>query len=219
MPNPFLDDFEEIQKKAAFTGVFNSLTQTLFKLTAPGMPDIYQGNELWDFSMVDPDNRRPVDYALRRELLKSLPPESDATFVRNLLENYQDGRIKLHLTRQLLRYRQQNQNLFHFGSYQPLYTEGSQAQRVCAFARRYDGQTVISVGTRLLYALTEQATKPPLGEVWEDSWLPLPEVQAGATFRNLLTGEKLQVEERNGQVGLPLSRLLQNLTVAFLVQA
>ena len=114
--NRFLENFIPFAEEVARIGAINSLAQTLLKLTAPGVPDIYQGNEIWDFSLVDPDNRRPVDYAQRREMLDSL----DKATPENLLGRWQDGRIKLFLTQRLLVFRRENPALFAHGSYTPL---------------------------------------------------------------------------------------------------
>src|SRR5262249_55510889 len=121
--NRFLKTFTEFHGPIARAGMFNSLVQTLLKITAPGVPDFYQGTELWDFSLVDPDNRRPVDYALRQKLLVSLPANNHGdrtTLVRQFLANPRDGRIKLYLTSRALRFRRDHQDLFATGNYLPL---------------------------------------------------------------------------------------------------
>src|SRR5260370_15955996 len=116
--NPFLDDFMLFHRKVAFFGLFNSLAQIVLKMTAPGVPDIYQGTELWDYSLVDPDNRRPVDYQARRRLLADLrgqlerDPLDVTAFLRGLLQNYQTGQIKLYLIWRILEFRRVHRPLF-----------------------------------------------------------------------------------------------------------
>jgi (1->4)-alpha-D-glucan 1-alpha-D-glucosylmutase len=143
--NPFLETFSEFCGRVAGLGVANSLVQTALKLTVPGVPDIYQGAELWDFSLVDPDNRRPVDYARRRALLgcleSSQPPSAEE--VEGLFENWSDGRIKLLMIRNLLRLRGQHPDLFEGGSYEPFAASGPAADRICAFLRRANGATLL----------------------------------------------------------------------------
>src|SRR5438034_3098227 len=111
--NKFLPIFLPVAKEIARLGAINSLTQTLLKLTSPGVPDIYQGNEIWDYSLVDPDNRRAVDYNRRREMLEALPSATPA----ELMHAWQDGRIKLFLTQRVLRFRREHSDLFQCGEY------------------------------------------------------------------------------------------------------
>ena len=111
--NRFLESFIPLAEEIARMGAINSLSQTLLKLTSPGVPDIYQGNEIWDFSLVDPDNRRPVDYAKRKKMLDALKGATP----EELLDNWSDGRIKLFLTHRLLTFRRENPELFRDGSY------------------------------------------------------------------------------------------------------
>src|SRR5262249_23699981 len=118
--NRFLNDFRSLQKKVAYYGMFNSLSQALIKFTSPRLPDIYQGNELWDFSLVDPDNRRPVDYDLRSKLLNEVEQINEVAGAANLLETKEDGRLKLYVTIRSLCFRQQNRALFESGAYTPL---------------------------------------------------------------------------------------------------
>ncbi len=124
-----------------FFGALNSLAQALLKLTIPGVPDIYQGNEMFDFSLVDPDNRRPVDYPLRQRALEDLlerKRSGDLTALcRELLGNYRDGRIKLWTTVEALLFRRDNPELLTQGSYRALAASGAADQHVVAFAREH----------------------------------------------------------------------------------
>ena len=139
--NLFLHDFQQFLSGVTRFGLLNSLTQLTCKLTAPGVPDIYQGNELWDFSLVDPDNRRPVDYERRRRALAELQ-ESDPS-PGALAAQLEDGRCKLLLTWKLLALRQSNPELFRAGDYRALHARGSRARHLCAFLRRFRQQALL----------------------------------------------------------------------------
>jgi (1->4)-alpha-D-glucan 1-alpha-D-glucosylmutase len=148
---PFLRDFLPFQERIAVFGMLNSLSQTALKMTCPGIPDIYQGSELWDFHLVDPDNRRPVDFDRRERTLAEIRAASRnderASILERLRDDWHDGRIKQHLIFTLLRLRQQFPHLFLRGSYQSLQVEGSLADRVCAFQRKEGAETlVVAVG-------------------------------------------------------------------------
>jgi (1->4)-alpha-D-glucan 1-alpha-D-glucosylmutase len=195
----------------------------LLKLTCPGVPDLYQGTELWDFSLVDPDNRRPVDYRRRRDLLANLRRRVDqaapdlTALARELVRTISDGTIKLYLIHRTLTCRRSREGLFVRGSYLPLKTAGTRREHVCAFARSLDGQAVVVVVPRLVARLTEGALRPPLGPaVWQDTHLRLPQRLAGRTFRNLYTGEVLRADEGKGVPGLPLGKVLGQFPVALL---
>src|SRR6202012_1761667 len=125
-------------------------------------PDIYQGEELWDFSLVDPDNRRPVDYELRQRLLTELDHRAEAEnlpeLCAELLEHYQDGRIKMWTTMQAMRLRRDRRELFHVGRYHPLQAKGPRQQHVVAFAREHNNQVAIIAAPRLSYTLAKGAT-------------------------------------------------------------
>jgi (1->4)-alpha-D-glucan 1-alpha-D-glucosylmutase len=137
--NRFLSDFLRFQKRVAFYGALNSLSQVLVKIGAPGLPDFYQGTELWDFSMVDPDNRRPVDFQQRARLLAELAAAEHGdreSLLHDILEHWQDGRIKLYLTWKALGFRGNHAELFAEGDYVPMIATGKKNENVCAFARR-----------------------------------------------------------------------------------
>src|SRR4029453_579448 len=119
--NKFLPAFVPVAKEIARLGAVNSLTQTLLKLTSPGVPDISQGNEIWDYSLVDPDNRRPVDYKQRREMLAAL----SAAVPEELMRPWPDGRIKMFLTQRVLQFRREHADLFQLGEYLPLTANGT----------------------------------------------------------------------------------------------
>ncbi|RMD71099.1 MAG: malto-oligosyltrehalose synthase, partial [Gammaproteobacteria bacterium] len=181
---PFLDDFLPFQRRIAHFGYLNSLAQVLLHLTAPGVPDIYQGDELWNFSLVDPDNRRPVDYSLRRRLLEEIREAAPAA----LLGNLEDGRIKLFVIWKTLSLRAQDPLLFQEGDYLPLHAEGAKADHLCAFARRRGDRWCIAAVPRWTARLLGREDLP-LGEVWEDTALILPEP---LRIEHAFTGEVLE---------------------------
>jgi (1->4)-alpha-D-glucan 1-alpha-D-glucosylmutase len=196
--NRFLRDFETFQHRAAFFGRFNSLSQTLIKMTSPGVPDFYQGTELWDLNLVDPDNRRPIDFELRRRLLSELkarlghPTPDLPALLAELLARAHTGQIKLYLIWRTLEFRRAHRELFTQGSYVPLYAKGSTSEHVCAFARLWKEQAAIIVAPRLILTLNRGAERPPIGEEpWADTTLKLPKGLVGKQWRNILTGELL----------------------------
>jgi (1->4)-alpha-D-glucan 1-alpha-D-glucosylmutase len=178
---PFLDTFEILAEKTAQIGAMNSLSQTLLKLTVPGVPDIYQGNEIWDFSLVDPDNRRPVDYEHRRHLISQIKDHPNPS---EFLENWRDGRIKLYLTRAVLQFRRKFPELFREGNYLPLELTGTFKDCGVAFQRRHRDHVMVVFAPRL----TGRVGFPPLGPDWGDTRLVLDE---SLPFQDILTGAKI----------------------------
>jgi (1->4)-alpha-D-glucan 1-alpha-D-glucosylmutase len=202
---PFREDFLDFERRIAHCGLFNSLAQLTIKIGAPGLPDFYQGTELWDFSLVDPDNRRPVDYARRRRLLEELEAESAdegqrQALVERLMASPSDDRVKLYTTRTLLHVRKANEAVFQSGSYEPLAVDGPRRVHAFAFARRYDGREAVVVVPRLVAGLVPDSDMPPLGErAWADTRLQLPHTTARC-YRHALTGQCLPVT--NGELRL-----------------
>ena len=147
----FLAAFIPFATRVAALGAHNSLIQTVCKLTAPGMPDIYQGAELWDLSLVDPDNRRPVDYTVRRRQLEAVRAAlrtDRRQALKGYFSNWRDGSIKLAIITTLLEYRREHPDLFGSGHYLPLTVQGPQSERVCAYARRYEQQLLLTLAAR-----------------------------------------------------------------------
>lgn len=173
----FLASFRPKAARLAHLGMVNSLAQLALKITAPGVPDVYQGCETWDFSLVDPDNRRPVDFDARRALLGGLAQRAP----RDLLRDWRDGGIKLQVARTLLRFRREQRQLFAAGDYTALATRGRFADRVVAFARTHGPQRICVLVPRL----TARLGCPPLGLVWDDTSV---ELGGGGPWRDLLTG-------------------------------
>lgn len=215
----FRNDFLRLQRKLAWHGMLNSLSQLLVKITAPGVPDFYQGCELWDFSMVDPDNRRLVDYQHRIQMLEDIRREhgsSPRRFFSKLLKNWQDGRIKLFLTDRALDSRRANPDLYQQGRYIPLQAFGPSEASVCAFARQHQNQWTVTAIPRLTTRLSPTG-RWPLGEkTWMDTAIEIPS-DAPDTWQNILTGETISAyTSADGHKALALSSLLRSFPCALL---
>lgn len=180
----FQKDFAQLLDTVAWYGALNSLSQLVIKLGAPGVPDIYQGNESWVFALVDPDNRRPVDYDRLRRQLQTLPIDVNAQNAAALLRDWRDGRIKQHVTRSLLKLRRQRPDLFANGSYAGLEKHGRFARNVVPFVRRLNRQWVLVAAGRYFASIGPR----PTGSAWADTSITLPP-NAPAAWRNVLTGE------------------------------
>ncbi|MBR0641329.1 malto-oligosyltrehalose synthase [Plastoroseomonas hellenica] len=208
--NAFFDQFLPFQERVARLGVRNSLVQTVLKLTVPGMPDTYQGAELWDFSLVDPDNRRPVDYVLRENLLTEVTAALQADpgpTARAMIENWRDGRIKLAVTSALLAYRRVHRGLFANGSYEPLAAIGPKADHLCAFTRRHEGDALLVVAARF-------PARHDANPTWEGTAIAWPSVaDTGAGWVDLLSKK---VVRRLAETFSP-DALVSDLPVAVLV--
>ena len=217
--NPFVQDAVPFIRALSSYGMYNSLSQTLVKLTCPGVPDTYQGTELWDFSLVDPDNRRPVDFGLRSRMLDALirrlgKANGDTSgLARELLRHSRDGRIKMFITHCALVFRRQNSYLFAEGSaYMPLEATGSRAENVVSFLRRTENDACIVVAPRFVTRLTKQG-KPPIGDVWGDTVVVLRGEVPGQRYRDVYTGAILTANERDGAAVLQLADMLRVLPV------
>ncbi len=216
--NLFLADFLAFWRPVARFGLLNSLSQTLCKLTAPGVPDLYQGNELWDFSLVDPDNRRPVDYHRRGVLLAELAQQSESLPLAHLLEHMEDGRCKLLLTWRTLQLRRAQPRLFTHGDYRRLHVHGGRAHHICAFARRCERRALIVIAPRLYRRLLGDPARLPLGsEVWEDTFIELPASPGfRRPLRNVLDGTQLQPAPEGNTLGVAAAQALARFPVALL---
>ena len=190
--NQFLEALEKFAGMVSFFGAMNSLTQVLLKITSPGVPDVYQGTELWDFSLVDPDNRRSVDFAVRRKMLDDLEAAAASVALpalcEELLRTYRDGRIKLWVTARALCFRRERASLFQNGNYIPLFASGEKQEHVCAFVRSQGTETALIAAPRLVCSLTGSEQRPPTGEVWGNTELPMP--QGATSLRDVFTGKE-----------------------------
>jgi len=214
--NLFLDQFRPFQQRVAGFGMSNSLAQVVLKLTSPGMPDLYQGTEWWDFSLVDPDNRRAVDYTRRARMLADLEAQVPAAgapraaWVRGLFEAPADGRAKLFLTWKTLMLRRARAREFREGDYIPLAVDGRLSEHVCAYARRY-GEWFAMVVVPRWYA--RLGADLPVGAVWSEVWVEAPTSAATQTCRNVLTGETVPARARDGKPWYAVADLLANVPV------
>jgi len=222
--NLFLADFRAFNRRIVRFGLLNGLSQTLLKLTAPGVPDVYQGNELWDFSLVDPDNRRPVDYEVRRRLLAGLAedPAAEPRLVRTLAGDLADPRCKLFLHARILELRRCDPELFRLGEYLPLKVTGQRAPHLCAFARRLEGRLAVVLAPRLYLKLlgdpgaADGVQRPPHGgEVWADTSVQLPS-RPGVALRNVLDGAEVPLTSEGGPRRISAAAALQAFPVALL---
>lgn len=211
--NLFLHEFVPFQRRVARLGAMNSLSQTLLKLTSPGVPDIYQGNELWDFSLVDPDNRRPVDYGLRRKLLEEV---KQVAVPRSLLEDgvWQRGLPKLYLTWKALELRKEKAELFERGDYVSLEASGERAENIVAFSRVLGGEVAIVAAPRLCSGLLmDDGALLFASEAWGDTRISLSGLPEGAEYRSLFDG---RVSTVDGGAYLHVGDLLRPFPVSLL---
>jgi (1->4)-alpha-D-glucan 1-alpha-D-glucosylmutase len=208
----FLADFERLHRTVEWAGYWNGLAQTVLKVACPGVPDVYQGTELWDLSLVDPDNRRPVDFAARARLLRALTRQFERDPERTLARLTRrpaDGRVKLWVLHRALSCRRDQRFTFESGSYVPLEVQGSRAEQVVAFARVADEGAVIALAGRFFTRFGPRPRRP-FGEAWEDTCVVLPPELAGCRLRDALSGRELGAAEAS----LPLARAFEKLPVA-----
>jgi (1->4)-alpha-D-glucan 1-alpha-D-glucosylmutase len=219
----FLASFLPLQRRTARLGVVSSLAQVVLKVVSPGVPDFYQGTELWDFSLVDPDNRRPVDFAVRERYLAELEPLLDlakdageiADRLAGLLDAWHDARVKMYVTVAALRLRQRAAAVFLEGEYLPLAVTGAGAEHVVAAARRHGGDLVVSIVPRLVARLTSDEHPWPIGEpCWGDTAVELPLQAAGRELVNELSHERSHPRERDGKPRLAVAEALRVFPVA-----
>jgi (1->4)-alpha-D-glucan 1-alpha-D-glucosylmutase len=212
--NRFLEEFLPFQKKLAFYGIFNSLSQVLLKVTSPGVPDFYQGAELWDLNLVDPDNRRSVDFETRRAMLRNINDGiqgSISSFIAELLSTKEDGRIKLFLIHMALKARNQHLQVFRVGRYIPLEVAGKFKDHIVSFARNHRKSWAVTVAPRFLTALVNNGEYPLGTEVWQDTHVLLPE-GSPRKWNNMLSGEVIE----NGNA-VKIGEVLHRFPVALLV--
>ena len=208
--SPWRRDAEPLQRRLNHFGLLNSLSQTLVRLTAPGVPDTYQGTELWDFSLVDPDNRRAVDYEKRRTLLAEV--SQPGVSAADLLAHKDDGRIKLLLTHRALVARRDHAGLFTAGTYEPVTATGAFAGHLFAFVRRHQGRAALVVAPRLMTAVSPSPDRLPVGDQWGDTALALPDGLGSLT--DVLTGRSVPA----GQ-SVPVSAVFADVPLALAVTA
>ena len=217
LDNAFLDDFRGFIPAVMRIGAFSSLSQQLLKLTAPGVPDLYQGTELWDLSLVDPDNRRPIDYQCRNALLDAVlarAPSMD--FATELLADLPTGQIKLYLTARALAHRAANADLYARGSYEALETRGSRQENLVAFRRSLGNDEAIVIVPRLIGQVTGDTAKAPIGDVWRDTVVLLDGPPRDRRYLNEFTGAITEQSERDAGAMLEVGEVLRDFPVALL---
>lgn len=206
----FAEGLRELHTRISPYGAQNSLSATLARLTAPGVPDTYQGSEGWNQSLVDPDNRRPVDYAWRTRTLARIEkrwPEGGPRLTGEFLSRYEDGGVKLLVSWAALQARAAHPELFREGNYRPL----EAGKYLLAFARECEGEVAVTVAPRFTYTLTREQTPWALGEVWGNRQLTLPR---SGTYENVLTGQRFRVRGEK----VPLAKVLEDFPLALLVR-
>jgi (1->4)-alpha-D-glucan 1-alpha-D-glucosylmutase len=216
---PFVASLSKLLPQLQLFGAVNSLAQVVLKTTVPGIPDFYQGNELWELNLVDPDNRRPVDYQQRAGYLDALRDLADregpAAVCREVLGNLGDGRAKLWTTHCALQLRTREHALFRHGEYTPLEVAGDHQENVIAFLRRDPAsqKSLVAVLPRFACTLMRGKVELPLGSAWGNDQLRMP-VTAGTHYFNVFSGESVTVPE---QQSLPMNALLATYPVALLI--
>ncbi len=210
----FVADLAQFQARIARAGMLNSLSQTILKIALPGVPDFYRGTELWEFNLVDPDNRRPVDYARRCAMLAKIREAArrdpiEAT--RHLLKNMSSGAIKMYLINRAMEFRRANGALFMRGDYIPLEVTGPRARHVVAFARALDGKRVIVACGRFFTQLPEAPPLPVDPALWADTFIEL-EPAASSSMTDRITGRSVSINDGR----LPLGEAFALMPVAML---
>jgi (1->4)-alpha-D-glucan 1-alpha-D-glucosylmutase len=219
----FLPALQLFQERVARCGLVNSLSQVVLKIVSPGVPDFYQGSELWDLNLVDPDNRRPVDFGLRQQALDRIdallaqPAAERAPGIAALLERWKDGAVKLLVTAAALRLRSADAALFLEGEYLPLEVESAVDARVVAFARiSAAGRAAIAIAPHLASRLVTAEHPVPLGDRWRTSRLHLPKSLAAVTYRDAFTGAEIRPVTSGDGAWLFVGQALKHLPVALL---
>jgi (1->4)-alpha-D-glucan 1-alpha-D-glucosylmutase len=214
----FLGDFRPFQRRIAYSGMVNGLAQVLLKITSPGVADFYQGSELWDLRLVDPDNRGPIDFSRRVALLQEIEHNQAAVTpeqLRHMVEYWQDGRIKLYLIRQALCYRREHAALFRDGEFLPVQIAGEHSQNIVSFLRVHHGKQLLAAFPRWLSQFSTFTAANRLQPDWKQTEILLPQDSA-RTWHSLLTGETLSAASREKENSIRAEALFRNFPVALL---
>ena len=215
--NAFLQDMQKFQTRLAFWGALNSLSQVLLKIASPGVPDFYQGTEIWNLSLVDPDNRRPVDFHQRSLLLNYLKKQENQNhpvLIQEILDQWETGALKLFITYKALNFRREHLDLFVHGDYLPLTAAGERESHLVALARRHESLWALAAAGRFFSRLAPPG-EFPVGEVWGETALLLPEA-APRQWHNIFTAEAVSAVSAPEGPALPLKQVLRDLPVALL---
>ncbi len=214
----FVADMQAFVDRIAPAGAVNALSQLVLKMASPGIPDLYQGTELWNLRLVDPDNRRPVDFGANAALLAELQSHDAHELLPELLHHWRDGRIKMYLTYRTLHLRRERPMFFERGDYIPLEAHGKRKQSVCAFARQLEERWVVAAVPRLTAHATRESPTLSDSEFWEDTALLLPRSAPNA-WTDVLSDADVETERDEWSVRLPLAQLFRRLPVALLSAA
>jgi (1->4)-alpha-D-glucan 1-alpha-D-glucosylmutase len=213
--SPFLTDLMKFQQRVAWCGMINGLSQALLKIVSPGVPDFYQGSELWDFHLVDPDNRGTVDFASGKRFLAEDCGRRDAA---SLLQNWPDGKIKQHVIRTALQHRVRHPELFLNGEFSPIIAEGPRSENIVSISRRNGKEHAIAVAPRwLANTYTPEEALPSL-DFWAETAISLPKC-GPVGWINLLTGERLDSALKQNPRSIPVYEVLRRFPVALLAAA
>ncbi len=217
----FLKDFIEFERQIRKPGLYNALAQTVLLLTSPGVPDIYQGEELWQFNLVDPDNRRPVDFETNHRLLNEVDAMLAAAdidrprLLGSLLANIEDGRIKLFVVMMTLRFRLDHAVLFRDGEYLKINVQGKRAEHLVAFARRDQNAFAVIVVPRLMATLLDSESDARSDDLWNDTRLDLPPAAPGA-YRELFSQRRVAAIAEEPHLHLEVGEVLESFPLAIL---
>lgn len=220
--NGFISNFQDLVRDVSYYGMLNSISQLLLKLTCPGVPDIYQGNETWDFSLVDPDNRRQVDFGVRSNMLISLERRIEDSngnllnLVQDLMRNMDNGLIKMYVLHQALKFRRAHERLFSDGIYLPVKAQGMRRQHIFSFQREMNGESCLVVAPRLFASLLGGKKYPEAWSVWGDTGLVLPPSMATEKFHSIFTGREVTSTSQSSGAVLKVSDVLDEFPVALL---
>jgi (1->4)-alpha-D-glucan 1-alpha-D-glucosylmutase len=217
--DPFHEEFRRLHRRLVRVGRLNAIAQQFLKIACPGVPDIYQGTESWDLSLVDPDNRRPVDYDQRRAMLEEVAArcgEDRVGFARELIGRPDDPRLKLFVTTSALTARRAAPGLFRDGAYVPLDVVGPRARHVVAFARTHEGRIAIAVAPRLVAALVGDR------DAWRDTFITFPDEVAelidGRVVRDVFTNAPRRAIAREGGTAFAVPELFADFPLALLTR-
>ncbi|MFZ0735243.1 MAG: malto-oligosyltrehalose synthase [Candidatus Sulfotelmatobacter sp.] len=210
----FLSDFRALQKKIAYYGMINGLSQVLLKIASPGVADFYQGSELWDLRLVDPDNRGVVDFSKRASALSEIAKANTNELAQlgEIVENWHDGRIKLYLIWKALRFRRDHADLFHEGEFVPIDSAGCRARNIVAFLRRTLNSSALIVVPRWLAKLPGE---PGQAQDWCDTRVVLT-AESPKIWTNILSQRETHADSREDESCFMLNELLSDFPVAFL---
>ncbi len=213
----FWKEFLHFQKEISLRGYINSISQITLKFTCPGVPDIYQGNELWKYNLVDPDNRNPVNFNKYKKVLNEIKP-----FLKKYNENFsflfplESGKIKLFISLKLLNFKKKHHELFKKGNYIPLETKGTKAENLIAFMRNFENETAIIIAPRLIYNMISEETPFPVGkDIWKDTKIILPKAYKNQNWKDIFTEQilsEIDSELKTGNIlnKFPVSLLYSN---------